>query len=107
MLTKKSDVEELIRNTIDAGHEVAIYRGTSLRTADEFEPDENWWPTQGVTPVYIGRVYNSAISELEDRLGKDPLTYGVVHVIPNKDGSPVVGHVTTEDDIHSFDFRGL
>jgi hypothetical protein len=97
MLTTKAEVVDLIRKVIDDGDEVCIYRGDDLRKGQ--------WPTTGVSPVYIGRIYNSAIFELEDRSGGNPLTHGEVHVIPNKDGHPIPAHVTTQEDIHEFDFR--
>lgn len=89
MLTSKEQVVDFIRQTIDDGNEVAIYNGRSLRAGA--------FPTEGVSPVYIGRILNSAIFELEDRSGGKPLESGRIHII--RPGTPVVG----ENDIVDFD----
>ena len=88
---KKQTIVELIKMEIDDGNEVCIYRGEDLRNGAK--------PTTGVTPVYIGRIYNSAIYELEDQGGGNPLTHGLIRVI-RPDTS-----VQTEYDDHYFDFR--
>jgi len=96
MIRSKDDAVAFIKQTIDDGNEVAIYRVESLRTADEFKEGESWWPTKDVAPVYIGRIFNSAVFELEDRLGGKPLTYGLIHKIVANNPA---------DEAFEFDFR--
>jgi len=89
MLTSKEQVVDFIRQTIDDGNEVCIYDGKSLRDGD--------FPTEGVSPVYIGRIFNSAIWELEDRSGGNPLESGRIHII--RPGQTAIG----SDDIVEFE----
>lgn len=90
-MSSKENIEALIRQTIQDGDEVAIYNGEDLRAGD--------FPTTGVTPVYVGRIEQSAIYELNGGVEKKPLTHGIVQIITT-DSS-----VTTNYDVVAFDFR--
>ena len=88
---KKQAIVDLIKMEIDDGNEVAIYRGEDLEDGANI--------TGGIAPVYIGRIFSSAIYELEDRGGGKPLTYGLVRVVQSGEV------VRSRYDDHHFDFR--
>ena len=88
---KKQAIIDLIKMEIDDGNKVAIYRGEDLEDGANI--------TGGIAPVYIGRIFNSANYELEDRGGGNPLTYGLVRVVRSGE------MVQSRYDDHHFDYR--
>ena len=87
---KKDLVIETITDAIDAGSEVCIYRGTDLT--------DNDFPTKGVAPVYIGRILESALIEL-DGAPNDAIEWGRLEIVRTNEV------LKGPHDIINFDFR--